>query len=154
MKRIKYLFLILVSVILVSCNKPLEIQTTYNNYTGFILESNMGYTNRTIFDKFKDLKYVSNIDIINDNVVFTYQNDMTPNRIGLIQDMLPLYMKDMSYVMNVSIYQTFSGYNLTCSKILYYKNGINIPFSSFNDTEKKQIINYVISFTIKDLEIK
>lgn len=107
----------------------------------------------SIQDFYIKLPYVSNMNVVNNHLLFTYKNDMKPYRIGMMQDQLPYYMKDLKYVMTIDMYKPIFRYKISCSDVLLYKNDSLLDRNSFSVDQTKFITDYIIRFTIRDLEL-
>ena len=67
----------------------------------FYFKSNKSMSHSSVQDFYMKKNYLSNFNVINDNLVFTYSNDMNPTRIGMTEDMFPPYFTNIKYKLHV-----------------------------------------------------
>jgi len=154
---IKILFLITLVLMLLSCDR-IELSNRYvdtiSKYIEFQLKTDSyNRTASSVQDFYIKLPYVSNMNVVNNHLLFTYKNNTNPNRIGMIQDQLPYYMENLTYVMTIDMYKPMFRYKIKCSDILLYKNDTLINNTQLSLDQVKTISDYIIRFTIKDLEL-
>lgn len=95
--------------------------------------------------------YVSNFNLFNNHYVFTYSNDMNPKRIGMTEDMFPLYFKNIKYKMLVDVeYGSFRKFIWCSNIVVYYNDSISDQFTL---EDQQKIFYTIISLSMKDLEI-
>lgn len=151
----KLLSLMLLSLML-SCSKPIRLEYANDKLDDyyFRFKTKFSYTNLSISQFYKPLPYVYNLSEINDDIIFTYKNNFESTRIGMTQDMLPNYTKDLTYAMRVRVYTPFMHNYIECDNILIYKNDSIIPITSFDSKYQKTIYELIIEFSKRDLELK
>lgn len=147
----KLLSLMILTLMVLSCSNPVNLKYECNeldNYY-FVFETK-SYSNITISKFYTTLPYVSNLSEINGDIIFTYKNNFESTRIGMTQDMLPDYIKDLTYAMRVQVYKPFMNNYIQCDNIIIYKNDTIIPITSFNSKYQKTIYKLIIEFSKRD----